>query len=417
MEDDGGKRIALLHYSGPPIIGGVESTIAMHARMLTRAGYDVTVIAGRGEPFDPLVKYEIIPEIGSRHPKVLSIGKELAAGKVTHDFEQLTNVILNRLRPLFNQFKLVIVHNAITMHKNLALTAALNQLSKAKQTRLIAWCHDFAWQDELYIPELHPGLPWDLLRNPWPGVKYVVVSQHRLTMIANLLQIPESMVSVITPGVEVGEFLGLSPLIANLIEKLDLLRADPLMLLPARVTRRKNIEFAIQVTACLKSTFPRASLIVTGPPGPHNPKNLAYLENLNNLKINLGLQERVYFLYEQGEPGKPLRLPYTAVSELYRISDLLFFPSQREGFGIPVLEAGLARIPIFAASIPSFHESLGEYANFFDPNGDPQTVASRIHQFLVTNSAYKLRHHTIKRFSWQSIIRQQIIPLLEEVCA
>ena len=417
MGDNGVKRIALLHYSGPPIIGGVESTIATHARMLTRTGYDITVIAGSGKPFDRLVKYHVIPEIGSRHPKVLAIGKELAAGKVTRDFEQFKDGILNLLRPLLNQFDVVIVHNAITMHKNLALTAALNQLSKAKQPRFIAWCHDFAWLDELYIPELHPGLPWNLLRRPWPGVKYVVVSHHRLAMIVNLLQIPESAVSVITPGMEVGEFLGLSPLVANLIDKLDLLRAEPLMLLPARVTRRKNIEFAIRVTACLQSTLPRATLIVTGPPGPHNPKNLAYLETLNNLKDDLGLKERVFFLYEQGEPGKPLQMPYSAVAELYRISDLLLFPSQREGFGIPVLEAGLTRIPVFAASIPSFHESMGDYATFFDPNGDPQIVASRIHQFLATNSAYKLRHHTLEHFSWQSIIHQQIIPLIEEVSA
>jgi glycosyltransferase involved in cell wall biosynthesis len=408
------KRIALLHYSGPPIIGGVENTIAVHARMLAGYGYEVAVIAGRGNTFDPRVKFHLIPEIGSRHPQVLSIGKELAAGKVTRDFEQMKEEILDRLRPLLSQCDVVIVHNAITMHKNLALTAALKRLSDEKQFRLIAWCHDFAWLDELYIPELHPGTPWDLLRKPWPEVKYVVVSHHRREMMANLLQIPESGVSVITPGVEIGEFLGLSPLVAHLIEKLNLLNADPMILLPARVTRRKNIEYAIRVTACLQPLFPSATLIVTGPPGPHNPKNQAYLSSLNDLKDELGLMERVYFLYQQGEPGKPLQLPYSAVSELYRISDLLLFPSQREGFGIPALEAGLARVPVFAASIPSVHESMGDYATFFDQNGDPQVVAKRIQQFLETSPAYRLRHQTINHFNWESIIRQQIIPLLEE---
>jgi glycosyltransferase involved in cell wall biosynthesis len=411
------KRIGLLHYSGPPVIGGVENTIEVHARMLANAGYQVVVIAGRGEVFDPQVEVHIIPEIGSRHPRVISIAKELAAGMVTQNFEQLKVEILNRLRPLVEQCDVIIVHNAVTMHKNLALTAALHQLCVEKKSSCIAWCHDFAWLDELYVPDLHPGLPWDYLHKPWPDVKYVVVSHHRRDMITGLLKIPESEVTVITPGVNIGEFLGLSPLVLSLVDRLDLLKADPLALLPARVTRRKNIEFAIQVTACLQPLFPRPTLLVTGPPGPHNPKNLAYLRNLMQLKADLGLKERVIFIYEQQGPEAHLELPYSAVSELYRIADCLIFPSQREGFGIPVLEAGLARLPIFAASIPSIHESMGDFAHYFDPKGDPQHVAERIHDILADSSAYKLRRQMIERFSWQSIFQQQILPLLEEVSA
>jgi glycosyltransferase involved in cell wall biosynthesis len=417
MGDKTKERIAILHYTAPPVIGGVENTIQVHARMLASAGYDLTVIAGRGKSFDPRVEVHILPELDSRHTRTLEVGKTLSLGTVSPEFDLLKGEILNRLRPLLNQCEIVIVHNAITLHKNLALTAALHQLSQEKKSHYIAWCHDFAWLDELYSPELHPGMPWDLLRIHWPGLKYVVVSHHRRAMIADLLQIPESTVSVITPGVDVYEFLGLSPLVINLIEKLDLLRAEPLMILPARVTRRKNIEFAIHVTAHLQPLFPRPTLIVTGPPGPHNPKNLTYLRALNNLKAELGLNDRVFFLYEQGELGESLELPYSAVAELYRVADLLLFPSQREGFGIPPLEAGLARIPVFAASIPSAHESLGDHATFFDPNGDPQTAAALIQQRLAASATYNLRRQTINRFSWQSILHQQIIPLLEEVSA
>lgn len=410
-------RIALLHYSGPPVIGGVENTIAVHARLLRRAGFDVAIIVGIGEPFQSQVDIIVIPEIGSRHPRVISTGKELAAGKLTQNFEGLKAEILGFLRPALDSCDLIIVHNAMTMHKNLALTAALYQLAGEKSPQFIAWCHDFAWLDELYVPELHPGYPWDLLRSQWPNTKYVVVSQHRRAMIAGLLRLPLSEISVITPGVDVGEFLGLSPLVLNLIAKLDLLKAEPLMLLPARVTRRKNIEFAIRVTACLQPYFPNPTLLITGPPGPHNPKNLAYLEALNQIKNELGLQERVIFLYQQGAQGNHLELPYAAISELYRISDLLLFPSQREGFGIPPLEAGLVRLPVFAASIPSIHESMGDYATFFDPDGDPETVAKRIHNFLKASTAYQLRHQTINHYSWQSIFRNQILPLIEEVVA
>ena len=46
-------QIALLHYSVPPVIGGVESVLAQQARLMADAGHNVRGIAGRGEKFDP----------------------------------------------------------------------------------------------------------------------------------------------------------------------------------------------------------------------------------------------------------------------------------------------------------------------------------------------------------------------------
>jgi hypothetical protein len=48
MENDP-NRVAILHYAGPPIVGGVESTIYHHALALSHRGYQVEVVAGRGK--------------------------------------------------------------------------------------------------------------------------------------------------------------------------------------------------------------------------------------------------------------------------------------------------------------------------------------------------------------------------------
>jgi hypothetical protein len=42
-------RVALLHYSAPPVVGGVESVIAHHARLMS--GVDIQYICdqARGE--------------------------------------------------------------------------------------------------------------------------------------------------------------------------------------------------------------------------------------------------------------------------------------------------------------------------------------------------------------------------------
>jgi glycosyltransferase involved in cell wall biosynthesis len=412
------RRITILHYAGPPIVGGVEITIYHHARLLTQVGYEVRVIAGRGEQFHPQVSVHLIPEADSRHPDVLSVGQSLAAGEVPSAFAELRDRLIEMLRPVLAEADVCMAHNAITLHKNLPLTAALRSLSDAGVTRFIAWCHDFAWQDALYAPDLHPGYPWDLLRKPWPGVRYVVVSAHRRERLAKLLGLSEDQVVVVHPGVEVREFLKLEPATWGLVEKLDLLSSDPLMLLPARITRRKNIEFGIRVTAALarhdQSAIrkPRASLVITGPPGPHNPTNIAYLESLQALREELGVTQRVHFLYEHSD-GRPLQVTDAMMADFYQLADLLLFPSRREGFGIPPLEAGLARLPIFAANIPTLQESAGDTAHLFDPEGDPKVVAEAIATHLASNQTYQMRRRVFSQFTWKAVLEHHLIPLIE----
>lgn len=408
------QSVAILHYAAPPIVGGVELTIYHHARLLTQAGFHVLVIAGRGDDFHPDVDFCRIPEVDSRHPDVLSIGKALAQGEVHPEFTNLRNRLVTQLRPLLSNVDVVIVHNAVTLHKNLSLTAALHDLAREGTSRLIAWCHDFAWQDALYTPDLHPGYPWDLIRTPWPQVMYVVVSEDRRKELANLMGLKEREIRVIHPGVDEAQILKLESATHSLIEKLHLLEADPLMLLPARITRRKNIEFAVRVTASLKREKPQTTLLVTGPPGPHNPTNIAYLKRLQELREKLGVKDRVHFLYEFGEDGKPLYVTDNMMADLYHLSDLLFFPSRREGFGIPPLEAALMRLPIFASNIPPVRESTDGCAHYFDPLGDPDAVASSIFDYLKDDQVYHLRKHVSRGFHWETIVRQQLIPLIHK---
>lgn len=406
------KRVAILHYAGPPIVGGVESTIYHHARLLVENGFEVDVIAGKGDRFHPKVNYHAIPEVDSRNTLVLTVGKSLAAGEVTHEFEMLYQSLVNQLSPILEAVDVCIVHNVITLHKNLALTSALRTLADEEVTSFIAWCHDFAWQDSLYQSELHPGHPWNLLRSAWPGVRYVVVSAHRRSRLARLLDLPESEIEVITPGVDVNQFLKLEPLTQELVKKLGLLYTDPLMYLPARITRRKNIEFAIRVIGYLVRHKPKGALIVTGPPGPHNPKNISYLASLKELAENLGVSGQVHLLYEHGENGNPLHLPDEVIADFYHLADVLIFPSRREGFGIPVLEAGLSRLPVFAADIPSIRESGGQFIHRFDPDGDPKLVADAIVSHLEQDRNYQLKHRVVNNYSWDAIVKKRIIPFL-----
>jgi glycosyltransferase involved in cell wall biosynthesis len=234
-------RIAILHYAAPPTIGGVESTIAAHARLFADRGYPVQVLAGRGEPFDPRVQVDIVEDIDSKSPRVLEVDEELARGIVSDKFHALEQALGEALSASLDTCDTLIAHNVLSLHKNLPLTAALYHLVQAQRISLIAWCHDFAWIDPQYRPAMHPGSPWELLKQPWGGVKYVVVSKARKIELARLWD-KSCEIAIVPPGIDPVEFFGITEQTARWAVDLKLFDAAPLLLLPARLTRRKNID-------------------------------------------------------------------------------------------------------------------------------------------------------------------------------
>ena len=202
-------RLAILHYSALPLTGDVESTIADQARRFADRGCTVKVIVGRGEPFDPRVALQIIPLVDSKHSFVLQVTRKLESGIVNRDFYSLTAAIRHILKDALTDTDVCIAHNILTLHKNLALTVALHELTRTNRLRLIGWCHDLAWQDPVYARELYAGSPWDLLRQVWPGARYVVVSETRREQLSRLLGLDEADIAVVPPDSDASEFLGI----------------------------------------------------------------------------------------------------------------------------------------------------------------------------------------------------------------
>lgn len=411
------EKVTILHYSAPPIVGGVENTIYHHARLLAQAGYEVRVVAGRGAAVHPRVAFCVLPEADSQHPDVLAIKNELDHGQATIHFQQLRDRLADLLRPHLADTEVLIAHNVFTLHKNLPLTAALYRLlieEPPPHPRTLAWHHDLAWQSRQYQSELYTGYPWDLLRRPWPGVVQVTVSEPRRNEVATLYGIPPETVHVVPPGVDVSTLFRWTQMARRIVEAYSLLDADMVLLLPARITRRKNIQLALHTLAALRAqTSLDARLVITGPPGPHNPANVAYLAELQALRRDLDLVKAACFVYELGEEGQPLVPDEETMATLYLLADALFFPSLGEGFGIPILEAGLLRLPIFCSRIPPLQATGGNEVYYFPPTAEPTEIAALIADKLLTNDAFRLRRRVLTQFRWEKIVHNQVIPLIE----
>jgi mannosylglucosylglycerate synthase len=403
-------KIALLHYSAPPVVGGVESVLEHHATLIANDGHQVTVIAGRGEQFDPRVPFMHVPLIDSRHPQVLDLKQKLDKGSLPADFAKLTSEIEAQLSDLISDTDMLIAHNVCSLNKNLALTAALFNISRRnKKLQLIQWHHDLAWTTPRYGHELHPGHPWDLLKTAWPGVKQVAVSDMRRDELAGLMGLGKSDITVVPNGVDVEKFFKLEEQTRSYLKKLDLMQAGPLLLLPVRITPRKNIEFALQVLAALRARFPTAQIVITGPLGPHNPANIEYFDRLRALRASLGLSNAAHFLAEFTDEY----VPDAVISDFYQLADALFFPSHEEGFGIPILEAGFARLPVFCSDIPPLQKLGGEFVNYFSPDEDHETVAKTIADHFSASPVFGLRASVRSQYTWERVYKTGIAPLLK----
>ncbi|HEV2356029.1 MAG TPA: glycosyltransferase family 4 protein [bacterium] len=411
--------IALVHFTSPPVIGGVEAVLGRHARLLAERGCDVRVVTGRGGSLGGRVRVRRVPLLDSRHPRVLAVTQQLAEGRATPAFAALSAQVQEGLERALAGVQVCVVHNALTLHKNLALTAALHRIAARRPpVRFVAWCHDLAWTNPQYRDELHPGQPWRLLTTPLPGATYVTVSRDRQRALSAALRVGASHIEIIPNGIDPAAFLRLTPTARWLAETLRLWEQQIVLLLPVRITRRKQIEYALRVAGELVRRELTVRLLITGPLGPHNPRNRAYLEELRALRAALGLEEQVVFTGDvPGPDGTPVELSDRVVGDLYAMADALLLPSREEGFGLPLLEAGLARLPAFVSEIPPFREIGGDAVRTFGIEDSPAACAQRVIHGLMDDPGYRLRRRILSTYTWDVIMRDRIVPLLTQLTA
>jgi len=411
-------KTAILHYSAPPVIGGVEAVIQAHAGQFAAAGMPLTVIAGRGEAeaLPHSVDFIKIPEIDTMHPEISAATNVLNTGQVPESFNQLVNRLINQLRPVLSGFEHVIVHNVLTKHFNLPLTAALFRLmDEGVPGHTIAWCHDLTWSSPNSRNKVFPFYPWNLLKTLHSQVTYVTISRQRHQEIVETFGCQPDKVHIVYNGVDSRTLLTLSDEGIALIERMNLWAADLILLMPVRVTEAKNIEYAMHVVAALKSQNCRVKLLVTGPPDPHEPASMQYYQLLLALRHRLDVENEIRFVFESGPHlNAGYMIHQNIVAELYRVADAMFMPSHREGFGMPVLEAGLVNLPVISTAVPAVQDLAIENVLLFSLNEDPSHLAKQILDRITTRPEHQLRIKVRQKYTWKAIFEHDILPLLEQ---
>jgi mannosylglucosylglycerate synthase len=341
-------RLAILHYTHSPVIGGVERVIRDQAAALRQLGHEVALL---------------------NHAQWRKA--DLA------DFEA------------------IIVHNVFTMPFNLEWTRELTALAEAKPSlRWINWVHDVAAVNPHYA-HIH----W---QEPVPKALHVAVSEVRRQDYAEATGLPLESIRVIPNGLDFTAVLGLTPRIADL----RLWEHDLVLAHPTRLIRRKNLELGIRTTAKLRQNGCDAVYAVTGAPDPHQADGKMYLQELKALAEELGVSEHLLWL------GESTPLSDEDVRSLYVVADALFFPSTGEGFGLPLIESLAHRLPIFCSDLAVHREVLGRAGRYFGVDEKPDVISAQIMHWLQSDSVVHHRRHLWREHDMIKICQEHLEPLL-----
>jgi glycosyltransferase involved in cell wall biosynthesis len=180
---------------------------------------------------------------------------------------------------------------------------------------------------------------------------------------------------------------------------------------PTRVSRTKNIDLGIDILPELKKLVGKVKLLVTGAPDPHAPEAVAQLEGLRRRAKERGVASDVIFLSKMTSPdGTPLTRSREVVRDVYTLVDAVFLPSRYEGASLPLLEAGLLRLPAICSDIEVFQEVAGKgNALFVSLKERPEVIAAKIVEFVRSIPTAGLYRRVLRDSVWETTANRRFL--------
>jgi glycosyltransferase involved in cell wall biosynthesis len=116
-----------------------------------------------------------------------------------------------------------------------------------------------------------------------------------------------------------------------------------------------------------------------------------------------------------GNPGQlpqPYRIGARFIGDLLRICDVMLMPSHYEGFGMPILEAGLVGTAVVTTPVLAAMEIAGDEVILFELNESPQAITRKILDWSHNSRRFHLRRKIRNHYTWTAIFERDIRPLL-----
>lgn len=190
--------------------------------------------------------------------------------------------------------------------------------------------------------------------------KIIAISQKTKDDVIDLLNIDPEKIEVVYQGCHPAFAVPVDPTQKLAINKKYGLPSEYILSV-GTIEERKNLMLAVKALKHINSL----PLVVVGKP-------TAYLEKVKQYLAASNLTDRVLFLHN---------VEFADLPAIYQQAKVFVYPSRYEGFGIPVLEALSAGIPVVAAKGSCLEEAGGPDSFYVYPD-DEQDLAEKINRII-----------------------------------
>lgn len=147
------------------------------------------------------------------------------------------------------------------------------------------------------------------------------------------------------------------------------------------IIERKNLLAICKSLKLLNSNIP---LVVIG-------DGSSYKEIVKKYIAENNLASRIIFLSEKEEAINSMSFKTAEdFPAIYQMATAMIYPSTFEGFGIPVLEALISKIPVITSNVSCLPETGGNAAFYINPTSEKE-IANAIQEILENKSLVKER--------------------------
>ena len=348
-------NIAQLHWGFPPIIGGVETHLALILPQMHKWGHKVNLLTGSVEGQKMEEDYQ---GVAIRRTPLMDLNWLYRRGLkgLEGELETLFGNFIEEAKP-----DVLHVHNMhyfSEIHINI-----LEKYARKQKIPLILTAHN-VWDDLLFLQITH--------NTNWA---HIIAVSHFIKKELIGVGINDRKITVIHHGVDQNEFIPDLDT-KDVLKKYPKLKGKKVVFHPARIGLAKGCDVSIKAVNLIRKRYPDVVLALAGSKniidwGLTQQKDIAYLVQLiRHFKLEDNVLIDTYSLKE--------------MRELYSASDVCVYPSSvGEPFGLVMLEAMACAKPMIVTNAGGMPEVIKDGINgFVVPVRDFEALSSRIIQLL-----------------------------------
>ncbi len=343
-------RVAMLHWAFPPMIGGVETHLAMLAPGLVRRGVEVDVLTC---PAAGCPEKEDFQGVRVHRTPLMNLN-ELPPQRL----EEEAPAIREKITAFIAETKPDLIHAHNFHYFSPVHAEVLGEIKSRTGLPLVMTAHNI-WNDEL-------GVQMHAMSGQWDGViavsKFIKQELVKAGYSADRIKVVYHGIDHrrFAPGPGRGKFAG-----------------RRVIFHPARMCYDKGTHVAVGALSIIKRQFPEVLLVMAGTDHMVDWRHLreSYVPGIMRRIEEGKLQGNVHIEF----------FPWEKMPEIYREAEICIYPSCfEEPFGLALLEANACGKPIVVSRAGGMPEIIEDGVNgFIVDMHDHHMLARRCAQLLA----------------------------------